>query len=122
MLLWTTIKQKNLQICIDHAPSYIHFCKKKRMQEVTWSLYVFFHNQNYQGGTSKVNASILDNKQLLSNMLDHKATQVPYTSIIAFNTDSYVFCSSFSAIYSIIATASLAILLYEGSTFEQKSQ
>ena len=33
MLLWTKIKQNNLQICIDHAPSCVHFCKKIRMQE-----------------------------------------------------------------------------------------
>ena len=32
MLLWTTIKQ-NSQICVNHAPSCIHFCKKKHTQK-----------------------------------------------------------------------------------------
>ena len=52
MLLWTTIKQKNLQICIDHAPACIYFCKKKCIQERIW-LHISFHNHNYQGGTGK---------------------------------------------------------------------
>ena len=73
-----------------------------------WSLYIFFHNHNYQEGTGKFiyKASILGNKQLLSNMIDHKATQVPYTTRIAFLTDSYIFCSNFPAILYIIAIAS----------------
>ena len=108
MLLWTKIKQKNLQICIDHAPSCVHFGKKKRTQKGVWSLYIFFHNHNYQEGTGKFNykASILDNKQLLSNMIDRKATQVPYTTRMSFLTDSYIFCSNFPAIFYIIAIAS----------------
>ena len=78
-LLWTRIKQKNLQICIDHAPSCIHFCKKKRTQEGEWLLYIFFHNHNYKGGAGKLiyGASMLDSKQLLSNVIDYEATQVP---------------------------------------------
>ena len=45
------------------------------MQEGAWSLYIF-HNHNYQGATGRFiyKASILDNKQLLANMIDHKAT------------------------------------------------
>ena len=72
--------QKNLQVSIDHFPSCIHFCKKKGTQEGEWSLYIFFHNHNCKGGTGKFiyRASILDSKQLLSNMIDYEATQVLY--------------------------------------------
>ena len=53
------------------------------------SCFQCFHNHNYQEGTSKFinKALILDNKQLLSNMIDHEATQVPYTTRTAFLTD-----------------------------------
>ena len=75
MLLWTKIKQKNLQICIDHAPSCIYFCKNKRTQEGLWLLCIFFCNHNYQGGIGEFicKALMLGNKQLLSNMIDHEA-------------------------------------------------
>ena len=108
MLLWTNIKQKNLQICIDHAPSCIHFCKKKCTEEGVWLLYIFFHNHNYQGCTGKFiyKALILDNKQLLSNMIDREAAQVTYTTRNAFLTVSYIFCSNHPAILCIIAIAS----------------
>ena len=45
----------------------------------------------YQGGTGKFiyKDSILDNKQLTPNTIDHKALQVPYTTTIAFLADSY---------------------------------
>ena len=68
------------------------------MQEGAWSLYIFFYDHNYQEDTGKFiyKASILDNKQLLSNMTHHKAPQVPYTSIITFLTDSYVYFSQTS--------------------------
>ena len=114
----TKIKQ-NLQIYIDHTPSCVHFCKKKHTQEGAWLLYILFHNHNYQGGASKFiyKASILDKKQLLSSMINHEATQVPHSIRISFLTDSYIFCSKFPAILCIIP---IAILLYEGSTFEQK--
>ena len=41
----------------------------------------FFHNHNYPGGIGKFiyKAAILDNKQLLSNMIDHETTQAPHT-------------------------------------------
>ena len=44
-----------------------------------------------QGGTGEFmyKASILGIKQLLSNMIDREATQVPHTTRIAFLTDSY---------------------------------
>ena len=62
------------------------------MQEGAWSLYIFFHNHNYQGDTGKFiyKPLILDNKQLLSDMLDREATQLPHTARIAFLADSYV--------------------------------
>ena len=46
------------------------------MQERAWLLCIFFSNHNYQGGTGEFiyKALILGNKQLLSNMIDHKAT------------------------------------------------
>ena len=82
-------------------------------------LYIFFHNHNYQGYIGKFiyKASILDNKQLLLNMIDREAAQVTYTTRNAFLTDSYIFCSNFLAILCIIV-----LLLYEGSTFEQKHE
>ena len=58
------------------------------------------------------------NKQLLSNMLDHEATQVPYTTRITFLTDSYVFAQTTQPFFALVLW--LAILLYEGSTFEQQ--
>ena len=62
------------------------------MQEGAWSLYIFFQNHNNQEGTSKLiyKASILHNKQLLSNMIEHKATQVPSTTRTTFLADSYI--------------------------------
>ena len=46
------------------------------MQEGVWLLYIFFCNHNYQGDTGEFiyKASILANKQLLSNMMDCEAT------------------------------------------------
>ena len=72
------------------------------------SLYIFFHNHNYQGGTGKFiyKALTLDNKKLPSNMIEHEATQVPHTTRIAFLTDTYIFCSNFTATLCIIAIAS----------------
>ena len=56
----------------------------------TWRGLVAVHNHNYQGGTGKFiyKTSILDNKQLLSNMMDHEATQVPHTTRIVFLADN----------------------------------
>ena len=95
-----------MQICIDHAPSYVHFCKKIRTQEGTWLLCIFFHNYNYQGGIGEFlyKALILGNKQLLSNTIDREATKVPYTTRITFFVDSYIFCSNYPAILCIIAS------------------
>ena len=53
MLLWTKIKQKNLQICVDHAALCTHFCKKKHTQKWAWLLCILFCNHNYQGGTGE---------------------------------------------------------------------
>ena len=49
------------------------FCKKKRINGL---LCIFFYTHNYQGGTGEFiyGASILGNKQLLSNKIDCKAT------------------------------------------------
>ena len=76
MLQWTKIKQKNLQIYVNHASSCIHFCKKKHMQERVWLLCNFFCIRNYQGSTGGFiyKALILGNIQLLSNMIDREAT------------------------------------------------
>ena len=76
MLLWTKIKQKNLQICINHAPSCVYFCKRKHMQERAWLLCIFCCNHNYQERTGEFihKALILGNKQLFSNMVDREAT------------------------------------------------
>ena len=45
------------------------------MQEGARLLYIFFRNHNYQGGADKFiyKASIIDIKQLLSNMIDCEA-------------------------------------------------
>ena len=79
-----------MQICVDHALSCVHFCKEKHTQEGAWSLYIFCHNRNNQGGTGKFiyKALILDNKQLLPNMIDQEATQVPYITRITFLADT----------------------------------
>ena len=63
----------------------------------------FFCNHNYQGGTGEFiyKASILGNKQLLSNMIDCEATQVPHTTKIAFLADSYILCSNYPAMHSL---------------------
>ena len=74
-------------------------------------VYIFFHNNNYQGGTGKFiyKASIIGNKQLLSsNMIDREATQVLHTTRITFLADSYIFCWNYPAILCIIAIASVA--------------
>ena len=114
VLLWTKIKQKNLQICVYQAPSCVHFCKKKHTQEG-----MFFQNHNYQGGTGKYTRLRYQTTNSSSqHMMDREATQVPYTTSIVFLADSYIFCSNFPAILALFLQ--LAILLYEGSTFEQK--
>ena len=84
------------------------FCKKKCMQEGAWSLYIFFQSHKYQGSTGKFiyKASILRDKQLLSNMIDCKPTKVSCIIRIAFLADSYIFCSNFLASLYIIAIAS----------------
>ena len=41
MLLWIKIRQKYLQLSIDHTPSCVHFCKK-HMQEGERLLYTLF--------------------------------------------------------------------------------
>ena len=66
------------------------------MQEGAWLLYIFFHIHNF---IREVQVLILDNKQLVSNMIDREATQIPYTTRIVFLTDSYVVLSNI--IYSI---------------------
>ena len=78
------------------------------MQHRAWSLYIFFHNHNYQGGTGEFiyKASILDNIQLLSNMIDFEATQVPHITRNVFLAESYIFRSHHPAILCIIAIAS----------------
>ena len=58
----------------------------KGMQEGMWSLYIFIHSHNYQGGKSSYKALMLDIKQVLSNMLNHEATQVPHATTNAFLT------------------------------------
>ena len=90
---------------VDHTPSCVHFCKKEHMQEGSWLLCIFFYNHNYQGGTGKFiyKASILGNKQLLSNIIDCKATQVLHITRIAFLADSVISCSNYPAILCIIA-------------------
>ena len=93
---------EQFQMCIDHAPSYVRFCKKKSMQEGVWLLYIFFHNHNYQVNFIYM-ASILENKQVLSNMIDYETTQVSYITRIAVLADSYIFCSNFPPILCIIA-------------------
>ena len=67
-------------------------------------MYIFFHSHIHQGGTGKFiyKASIIDNKQLLSNIIDHKATQVPYMIRNAFLPDSYIFCPNHPTILCII--------------------
>ena len=61
---------------------------------------VFFHNHNYQGDIGKFiyKASIIGNKQLLTNMIDCKATQVP--------------CDGIALITKLIKTIVTALKLY----------
>ena len=76
---------------------------------------ILFHNHNYQGSTGKFiyRASILDNKQLLSNIVDCKATQVPYTTRIAFLADSYIISSNFPAILLHYCYSKIYIAIWE---------
>ena len=79
--------QSSRRICkyVLIMPLLAYIFVKKCTQEGAWSLYIIFHNHNYQGGIGKFiyKALILGNKQLLSNMVDCEATQVPYTTKIA---------------------------------------
>ena len=78
------------------------------MQEGVWLLCIIFYIHNYQRGTGEFiyKASILGNKQLLSNVVDRKATQTSYTTRTAFLADSYIICLNYPAIICIIAIAS----------------
>ena len=50
MSLWVKIKLKDLETCIDHAPTYLHtFCAK----EGAWSLYISVKNHDTQTEKSK---------------------------------------------------------------------
>ena len=71
-------------------------------------LYIFFHNHNYKGGAGKFisKALILNNKQLISNMIDCEATQVLYTTRIAFLSDSYILYSNYPVTLYFVAKAS----------------
>ena len=68
-----------------------YFCVQKNVHK-RGVVAVHFLLQS-QGGTGEFmyKASILSIKQLLSNMIDCEATQVPHTTRIAFLTDSYMF-------------------------------
>ena len=115
MLLWTKIKQKNLQICICNA-LLAYIFEKRCTQEGVQSLYVFFHNHNYLGDASKFmyKALILDYKQFLSRSRRHTSTP-PETS---FSQIARYFAQTSQPFFALLLQ--LAILLYEGSTFEQK--
>ena len=67
-------------------------------------MFIFLHNHNYQVDTGKFiyKALILDNKQLLSKTIYHKATQVSYTTRIAFFTDSLYVSYTYVYIYIYI--------------------
>ena len=56
-----------MEIYIKHAPSCVHFCQKKCVQDKVWLLYIFFPNHSTQAATSEFmyNTSTLDDKQLL---------------------------------------------------------
>ena len=62
----------------------------------------FVPQSQFSGRYSIYKALILDNKQLLSNMVDREATQVPYTARNAFFADSYIFCSNFPSIFVLL--------------------
>ena len=80
-----------------------------------------------QRGTGKFiyEALILDNKQHLSNMIDHEATQVPYIIKTAFLADSYIyciFCWNFPAILYIIAIAIYIATYMKAALLSKKSK
>ena len=83
MLLWTKIKQKNLLITPLLAYTFvkINVCMKGH------GTVHFFHYHNYKGDTGEYiyKVLILDKKQHLSNMIGHEATQMIYTTRIAFS-------------------------------------
>ena len=65
---------------------------------------------------------MLDNIQLLSNMVDRKATQVPFVTRIAFLADSYIFCSNFPVILCIIAIASYIAIHMKAALLNKNSK
>ena len=67
---------------------------------------VHFLSRSQLSGKFIYKASILVNKQLLSNMMDCETMQAHYTTRISLLTDSYIFCSNYPAILCIIAIAS----------------
>ena len=76
------------------------------------TVYGFFDDHNYKGGSGKFICKALlleDNKQLLLNMIDRECT-----TRIAFLADGYILLK--------LPNHSLhsSILLYEGNTFGQK--
>ena len=60
-------------------------------------------------------------KQLLSSMIVHEAAQVPYTTRIAFLTDSIKFSSTSQPFFGLLLYCSY-IAIYEGSTFKKNSK
>ena len=72
-------------------------------------LYIFFHNHNYQGGAGKFisKALILDNKQLISNMIDCEATQVPLSpELLSSQIATYILYSNYPVTLYLVAKAS----------------
>ena len=100
-----------MQICFYHAPSSVHFCKKKSMQELKIKgrgRYIFSSTITIIREVQVNLSQGFDIKQQTAplNMIDRKATQVPHTTRIALLADGYIFCSNFPAILCIIAVAS----------------
>ena len=103
MLLWAKIKQ-NLQHALI-VPFLAYIFVKRNIHKKGVVAVHFFHNHNHQGGTGKFlqGFNIIDNKPLLSSMIDYEAAQVSHTTRIALLPDSCMFCSNFPAILRIIA-------------------
>ena len=98
--------RKCKQVLIKFLP--VNIFVKAKYARGAWSLYIFFHNHNYLGGTGKFiyKASILDNKQLLSN-IDRSQS---YTSTIHHQNclpcrQLYI-CSNYPVILCITTIAS----------------
>ena len=91
MLLWTKIKQKNFQICIDHAPSCVHFGKEMYARRGVVAVHFLLQSQlsgryrqtNLQGFDIRQQTAPLKHDRSQSHVC-HTPPELPFLQIAIY--------------------------------------